>query len=100
MGLEERDYMREEHYPSCTCVACCRRRYERAARLNWCDRHDRSMGPSGCQLCRMEGLTEEGPDGAGDPPALAGKPAGYSWGQRSARLGYTLRGILSRKQPG
>lgn len=110
MGLEERDYMKEEHYPSCTCVACCRKRYERAARVHWCDRHDRPVGPSGCHLCRMEGLADTGPDSppdqppranAGGPPARMEKPAGDDGrGQHATRLGDTLRGILGRKHGG
>ncbi len=107
MGLDERDYLKGEHYPSCTCVACCRKRHEKAAREHWCDRHDRAMGPTGCPLCQAEGLAEESPDSAaGKPPAQAtdakpsetGKPADDDGKtQHGNRLGDTLRGILGKK---
>lgn len=101
MGLEERDYVKEEHYPSCTCVACCRKRSERAAREHWCDRHNRPMGPSGCQLCHLEGVDDEAPGSGQDGrPAATEKPAGDdSRAQHGNRLGDTLRGILNRKHP-
>lgn len=107
MALDDRDYLKGEHYPSCTCVACCRRRSDIAAKVNWCDRHDRPMGLSGCQLCLLESKGEitpgngmaELPQDAIDMKATAtGKAASVDGrGQFGKRLGRTLRGILGKR---
>ena len=61
MGLDDRDYVNREHYPSCTCMACCRRRAERAAE-HWCNRHNRPKGQTGCQMCLLESKGQSAPE--------------------------------------
>jgi len=107
VGLGYRDYMKDEHYPSCTCVGCCRKRSERAAKENWCDRHSRPMGQSGCPVCLLESRGEGIPDdGNGGPPPNAidgkatarGNVAGADdRGQSGRSLGRTLRSILGKR---
>ena len=106
MGLDDRDNANREHYPSCTCVACYRRRSEKAAET-WCSRHNRPKGPSGCEICLLEGRSDGSPgNGGGNQPQsqLAGKgvlrqgtPGAADTGQSENRLGKTLRGILGKR---
>jgi hypothetical protein len=63
VGLDDRDHVNREHYPSCTCITCWRRRSEGAAE-NWCSRHKEPKGQSGCWLCLLENR-EEGVAGNG-----------------------------------
>lgn len=106
MGLDDRDYTNGEHYPSCTCMACYRKRVERAAE-NWCSRHNRPKGHSGCPVCLTENSGRGAPDnGKAKPvqnevvakvtaekdPASAdnGGQSGHGWGR-------TLKGILGKR---
>ncbi len=103
-----RDYMKDTHYPSCTCIACCRRRSERAAKENWCSRHSRPKGQGGCQVCLLEGRDGRSVDnGKGglplnaideNTPASRGAVNADDRGQFGKRLGRTLRGILGKRE--
>lgn len=64
MGLGDRDYMNGEHYPGCTCVACWKKRAERAEE-HWCSRHNRPKGQTGCQMCILETESERAPGNGG-----------------------------------
>ena len=106
VGLDDRDYMNREHYPSCTCIACCRRRSERAAAY-WCGRHDRPKGPSGCPACLLEGACERSPEGQKRKALRDGMNCGSTArkgavglaerDQTGNRLGRTLKGIQGKR---
>jgi hypothetical protein len=99
--------MKDAHYPSCTCIACCRRRSERAAKENWCSRHNRPKGQGGCQLCLLEGRGERALDNGksklplnaidGKTPANRRAVNADDRGQFGKKLGRTLRGILGKR---
>jgi hypothetical protein len=107
VSLDDRDYMNHEHYPSCTCVACWKKRSERAAE-KWCSKHERPKGQSGCQLCLLESKDVGVPDNSrwklhrsaiGDVTAARESVPSATHGVHSgSRLGRALRGVLVKRR--